>query len=91
MVLAGIIVKPPLVNATLKALPLQISLVWFPITGFAFTETTTLNGFPIQLPAAPDFGKMMASPEFQKLSISGDFGKMLASPDFGKAAGFGDF
>jgi hypothetical protein len=25
---------------------------------------------------------MMASPEFQKLSISGDFGKMLASPDF---------
>jgi hypothetical protein len=32
--------------------------------------------------SSPDFGKMMASPEFQKLSISGDFGKMLASPDF---------
>jgi len=39
--------------------------------------------------ASPDFGKMLAAPEFQKLSISGDFGKMLASPDFGKAAGLG--
>ena len=50
------IVDPPFVNGKVKLLPLHISLVWFPITGLAFTFTTTLKGLPGQLPAAPDFG-----------------------------------
>ena len=49
-------VDPPFANGKLNAVPLQTSLVWFPITGFAFTLTTTLKGVPGQLPAAPDFG-----------------------------------
>ena len=33
-----------------KAAPLQIVAVWFGITGFGFTVTTTVNVAPVQVP-----------------------------------------
>ena len=49
-------VDPPFTSGKLNTVPLHTSLVLFPITGFAFTLTTTLKGVPGQLPAAPDLG-----------------------------------